>query len=73
VLQSSFRLETKKEPQLASDHFIALGEYTLTTKYFNNEAIVSPIKKKVDVQAIINKIVQTKFSGGEFLFPNPYV
>jgi hypothetical protein len=72
VLQSKFRLETINEAAIAADHFLALGEYTLVTKYFSSEFLVSPIKQKVDIGEIICKIVHTSFKA-PVIFPNPYI
>ncbi len=72
VLQSKFRLETSNEAITSADHFLALGEYTLSTNYFSPEAIVSPIKKKIFITSIIKDIVESKFEG-KVIFPNPYI
>jgi len=71
VLQSKFRIETRNEANTAADHFLALGEYTLTTNYFSPEGLVSPVKKKVIIKHIIQEIVEAKFERN-FIFPNPY-
>ena len=72
VLKSKFRIETSKEAETAADHFVALGEYTLASKYFSPEAMVSPLKKKIFITNIIKKIVDLKFEG-KVIFPNPYI
>lgn len=72
VLQSKFRLETINEAATAADHFLALGEYTLATKYFSPEAVVSPIKQKVNIGSTIKEIVESEFKG-KIIFPNPYI
>tara|TARA_B110000008_G_scaffold185130_1_gene183950 strand:- start:905 stop:1891 length:987 start_codon:yes stop_codon:yes gene_type:complete len=71
VLQSKFRLETISEAATAADHFLALGEYTLATKYFSPEC-VSPFKQRVSIGKIINEILRTSFKG-KIIFPNPYI
>tara|TARA_B100000575_G_scaffold112722_1_gene89748 strand:+ start:4247 stop:5389 length:1143 start_codon:yes stop_codon:yes gene_type:complete len=72
VLQSNFRLETINEAKTTSDHFLALGEYTLASRYFSPEGLVSPLKERVDINKIVNKIVNSVFNG-KCIFPNPYI
>ena len=72
VLQSKFRLETINEAATAADHFLALGEYTLATKYFSPEALRSPVKQRFNIGNTIKEIVESEFKG-KIIFPNPYI
>ena len=72
VLQSPFRIETLYEVKSTADHFVALAEFLNFQKYISPEGLVSPIKKKLDVNALVKEIVQ-KYFPDNFTFPNPYL
>ena len=68
-LQSPLRLETVFEAKSTADHFLALAEYTGAIKYMYPENLISPFKKKIFLNDIIDKIVNHNFSD-KFFFPN---
>jgi hypothetical protein len=71
-LRSPFRLETITENLIAADHFVALAEYLGVINYISPEGLSNPIKRKTDIEAIINKIITKIFNTQTFSFPSPY-
>lgn len=71
-LQSRFRLETSTEPGLTADHFLALAEFAGVINVNNPESLVSPVKRNVSIDPIIDDVI-TKFFGQSIKFPNPYI
>lgn len=70
-LQSSLRLETRTETAMTADHFLALAEFLGVTNYRGPEALVSPKKKFVDVDPLIDSIIRKVFQR-EISLPNLY-
>ena len=70
-LQSSLRLETRTESAMTADHFLALAEFLGVTNYLGPEGLVSPKKKFVDVNPLIEGIIRKVFQR-EISLPNLY-
>jgi len=71
-LRSILRIETITECSLTADNFLALAEYLGVINYQSPESLVSPKKKFIDLNPILDQIIYKVF-GKSISFPNFYM
>jgi len=71
-LQSPFRLETIFECKTTSDYFLELASFLEIEKMHNPEQIVSPIRRDIEINEVVEKIASLIFPDKDDLFFNPF-